>query len=98
MFDPKHPEAEDSFKFDYTDELAAGETISTAEIEVTVINGTDANPSAMLGGSPTVASPFVYVKLIGGVDGVIYCVKCVATTSTGLKKTLEGDLKVDASC
>jgi hypothetical protein len=98
MFDPKRPTEEDSFAFDFTDLLAVGETVASAEITIDVINGTDPNPSAMIAGAPTVASPLVHIKLIGGVEGVIYCVHCLATTSAGLKKQLNGDLKVTEHC
>jgi hypothetical protein len=98
MFDPKTLQEEDSFAFDFTDLLATGETITSALITIDVISGVDANPSAMIAGSPTIAGAFVSVKLIGGVEGVLYCIHCLATCSTGLKKELKGDLRVRADC
>ena len=98
MFDPKTPTEEDSFEFDYTDKLASGETVVSAVITIDVISGVDPSPGSMIGGSPTINSPKVTVKLIGGVDGVLYCVHCLATTSTGLKKPLQSDLRVASGC
>lgn len=98
MFGPKTPQEEDTFEFDYTDMLADGETITDAVISVDVINGADPNPENIIGGLPTITSPKVYVTLIGGVDGVIYCVHCLATTSAGLQKELKSDLKVTSKC
>lgn len=98
MFDPKTVQEEDSFGFDFTDLLAAGETISTAVVTIDVIHGTDPDPSAMIAGSPSVSGNVVSVKLIGGIADVIYCVHCLATTSNGLKKELKSDLRVVAEC
>lgn len=98
MFDPKHPDSEESFAFDFTNLLAAGETIDSALISVSVVNGTDPSPGSMVGGSPTIVTPKVNIKLVGGIDGVIYCVKCVATTNALQDLVLESDLKVTKQC
>lgn len=98
MFDTKAPNEEDSFGFQFEDLLAVGETISSAEISIEVVHGTDANPSAMIAGTATVNGTLVSIKLIGGIEGNIYCVHCLATTSAGLKKELKGDLKITAAC
>jgi len=98
MYDPKTPQEEDSFGFDYTDLLSAGETIVSAAITIDVIDGVDPTPSAMISGTPTIAGPIVSIKLVGGVEGVLYCIHCLATCSTGLKKELKGDLRVQAEC
>lgn len=98
MFSPKTPQEEDSFEFDFTDLLATGETIVSAVITADVIYGTDPNPNNIIGGLPTISTPKVFIKLIGGVAGAIYCVHCLATCSSGLKKELKGDLKILAEC
>lgn len=98
MFDPKTPQEEDSFGFDYTDLLAVGETITSAAITIDVLYGTDPTPNAMIAGSPTIAGPIVSIKLISGIAGVLYCIHCLATCSSGLKKELKGDLYVKANC
>jgi hypothetical protein len=98
MFDPKAVQEEDSFAFDFTDLLSTGETVTGAVITIDVIDGVDPSPSSMIAGSPTVVGAIVSVKLVGGVEGVLYCIHCLATCSTGLEKELKGDLRVQSDC
>ena len=62
MFDPKTPQEEDSFGFDYTDLLSAGETIVSAVVTVDVIDGVDPSPGAIIAGSASVAGPIVSIN------------------------------------
>lgn len=73
----------DNFRFDFTLALTSGETISSAVVTCEVADGTDASPSALLSGSPVVASPNVTQLVIGGLVGVSYYIRCVATLSSG---------------
>jgi hypothetical protein len=57
--------------FDFSPYLAAGQTISAASAAISVYSGTDPTPSAVLG-TVSATSPYAYVKLTGGVVGVIY--------------------------
>jgi len=66
--------------------LNTSETVTTAASSIEVIDGVDANPSAMLSGSAdTTSAPVVAQKIIGGVLGVEYLIKILATTSAGRK-------------
>jgi hypothetical protein len=96
MFDPKHPDSEESFAFDFTDLLATGETVQSAAVTCSVIHGTDPAASSMVQGTPTVQSPKVSIFIVDGVEGVIYRLKCIATTSNGQDLVLESDLLVSA--
>ena len=69
--------------FDFSQSLAAGETISTQVVAATVYSGTDANPSAIISGAATVSGKVVSQKLTGGVSGVLYQLVCTITTSAG---------------
>jgi hypothetical protein len=97
-FSPKTPAGEEFFTLNFVRELAPNETILSAEWTVAVMQGVDANPSAMLSGSPVIVGTKVSQKLIGGVDGVQYCLTCVATTTGPQKIPLFDTLWVRASC
>ena len=97
-FSPKTPSAEELFGLNFIRQLDAGETILSAEWSVTVLQGVDANPAAMLSGPAIISGTKVSQKLIGGVDGVQYCLTCLATTSGGEKIPLFYTLWVRTSC
>ena len=65
--------------FDYSDDLDAGETIASALLSASVQLGLDADPAALLSGLPTISAGVVLQPFHGGVDGVIYTLRCVAT-------------------
>jgi hypothetical protein len=73
----------DNFRFDFSRALGTGETVSSAVVTCEVASGTDASPSALLSGSPAVSSPNVTQLVIGGLVGVSYYIRCVATLSSG---------------
>lgn len=50
----------------------------TPTVAVTLIEGTDATPGAILSGGVTVAGGIVRQRLQGGVDGALYGLKCTA--------------------
>ena len=75
--------------FDFTSQLAIGETISTQSCTCSVYSGTDASPSSVISGSASASGTVVTQKLTGGVLGVIYNVLCTITTSVG--QTLQQD-------
>lgn len=69
--------------FDFSGDMAAMETVTGVALTVTVLRGTDAAPEAMLLGAAQMAGTRVMQSITGGVTGVIYAFKCVATTSAG---------------
>ena len=76
--------------FDFTDGLAAGETIiAPITVTVSVQRGKDATPNAMLNGAATIdaTSKIVLQPVQGGVIGNEYLFEVVATTSN-VKKVL----------
>lgn len=80
--------------FDYTSQLAVGETISTQVVTATVWQGTDATPSTIISGSASASGAIVTQSITGGTLGVIYKLLCTITTSTGQTLLLVGYLAV----
>lgn len=86
--------------FNYANTLAQlpGETIVSAVWRITVLEGTDPNPSAMLAeGEYIISGSHVLHKLVGGVAGTLYEIFCDATLSDGQVITLSETLQVIAS-
>ena len=83
----KDPHAQIVLGFDMARDLASGETLSTPDAAtITVASGTDASPSSMANGSPTVSGTKVLVPVKGGVDGCVYSIEVGCTTSNASKK------------
>lgn len=78
----------------FADRLQYGESINGATVQVTVLSGTDANPSAMLSGSPSFTSSTVTQIITGGVIGVTYMVVFVVTGTGSHNYIKEGRLVV----
>lgn len=81
IFDGKYLGETKTYVFDFTSQLAAGETVSTGVVTATVYSGTDSSPSSIVSGSATVATPRVSQAITAGTLGVTYFVICTATTS-----------------
>lgn len=67
--------------WDFSAQLAVGETISTRTVTATVYSGVDAAPSAIISGAATSSGAVVTQKITAGVSGVIYQLLCQITTS-----------------
>lgn len=76
--------------FDFTSQLAAGETISSQTVSATVYSGIDSSPSAIISGSASVSGAVVTQAITAGVLGVTYELKCQVTTSAGQTLQLTG--------
>src|SRR5674476_101666 len=87
-FPPKLVGETKTLMWDFSSDLAIGETLSTASVVSTVWSGNDPAPSATVSGTATVNNPQVTQKLTGGVAGSIYQLICTAVTSAG--NTLQG--------
>jgi hypothetical protein len=84
------------FSFDFSQVLAASETISTASCSVLVMDGTDANASAILSGSATVSGSKANQRVQNGVSEVTYRLVMTITTSASNTYTAVGDIPVYA--
>jgi hypothetical protein len=69
-------------EFDMLSRLKVGETVATAAVSATVWSGTDAFPSTIISGLPTITGSLVGQKIVGGLPGVIYLVSCAVRSSS----------------
>ena len=67
--------------FDFKKLVGTGETISSAEWQVEVVEGVDAAPGDMESGAPSISGLLVSQLITGGVVGNTYRMICRATTS-----------------
>jgi len=69
------------FSFNFQDQLAVGETISSATVTAAVYSGTDASPSSLISGAASVSGATVSQVIAAGTAGVTYVLTCTAITS-----------------
>ena len=91
MFSNKDPSEIVTLTFDFTNILAAP---LTPAIVPTVVNGSDATPSAILSGVAVVIGSTVTQKITGGLSGVSYKVVCTVNGADGSKYVLADILPV----
>lgn len=82
-----------NYVFDFTSQLAIGETITGGTTSVSVFWGVDANPNA-IASTRTNGSSTVTQLIVGGVLGVIYTIDVQAATSLGQTILLSGALAI----
>jgi len=80
-FQGKYSGETKTYQFDFTSQIAVGETISTQAVTAAVYSGTDASPSAIISGSATASGAVVSQKITAGTVGVTYLLTCTITTS-----------------
>ena len=90
----KDPAEKLDVEFDFADEIAPGETISSAVQSVPVRTGTDASPSALLDGAASIVGLGVIQRVKAGVSGVAYVLRSEVTLSSGRVLVLAGILPV----
>jgi len=79
----------------FSDRLQFGEVINGAAVVISVFSGTDANPSALLVGTPTYdTNGNVTQVLTGGVAGVLYNVVYTVTGTSSHNYVKVGQLAV----
>jgi hypothetical protein len=82
-------------EFDFT---ALAASVSAPIITIAATYGReDANPSAMLSGSPTVTGAEVRQRVTGGQAGTTYTLRCVADAADGSRYVLTATLPVAAA-
>lgn len=69
--------------FDSNPALRSGETVDSQLVTIRVLSGVDANPSAMLIGSPSTIAGVTYQMIAAIEEGCLYEVKCKNTTTDG---------------
>lgn len=78
--------------FDFTSQLAVGETLSSASVACTVWSGTDPSPGGLVSGSASISGAIVTQGITGGLLGVVYELACSVTTSLGQTLQITGYL------
>lgn len=94
LWEAKDPAEKLTATFDFSNEIAGGESISSASLACTVISGTDASPEQVLNGAATISGSSVLQPFQGGISGVTYDLRCVATLSSGRVLVLAATLPV----
>jgi len=80
--------------FDFTSQLATGETITGAPtVTISVVSGVDTNPSSHLIGSPSVSGNIVSQVIGTLVGGVVYNLVATISTNSGGTRTLNAHLQ-----
>lgn len=96
-FSTKDPDEVWQLSVDFSKILASGETISSSTWSVTAYTGTDASPSSILSGIPSIVGTKSKHTVIDGLDGVVYRIKATAETSLGNTYVGIGFLPVEES-
>lgn len=91
---PKSPATKANYQFDFTDQLASGETISTQTVVASLYSGVDADPSQLIAGAATQSSGIVTQAIKKGLAGNIYQLTCTVTTSGNLTLQRSGLLAI----
>lgn len=80
--------------FDFTSKLAVGETISSAAVTAAVYSGSDAVPTSIVSGGPSISGAVVTQNFTAGILGTIYQVTCTVQTSLSHTFQLSGYLAI----
>jgi hypothetical protein len=92
----KRPDEREYFAFDFAPILTTGESVVSATWTVTVVDGVDPDPNAMVSGNNTIQGSIVSRLIIGGVAGVTYRLHCLAHTNIGQRLEICEDLAVES--
>ena len=80
--------------FDFSGQLVAGETITSADVEIAVYSGEDANPAAVLASAASISGGVISQLVAAPLAGILYTLTCFATTSLGRLPAIQGVLAV----
>ena len=87
-YDPANPDESEVYGLDFTNDLASGETILTVTSDLTVFDGTDADPTSHLSGSPSVSGATASQRLVDLTSGVTYTLSFNVVTTMSNTLTL----------
>lgn len=80
--------------FNFQGKLQYGESLNGNAVSCVLYSGTDANPSAMLVGTPVMTATTVTQSVAGGIAGNLYTLVCVATGTNSHNYSMECRLAV----
>ncbi len=84
------------YEFDFSGDLASGETFSTMTVTASVYSGVDASPQNIVSGAEVNDNPRVKQLFTGGVLGTIYIILCTVVTSAGQTLQRAGYLAIQS--
>ena len=87
-FPPLDPAARRVLAFNFSPDLAAGDTLAAASVLPALQAGEDVTPQAILVGLPVIQGARVLQLATGRADDNAYTLKCIASTSAGEVLTL----------
>lgn len=82
-FDPVEPTTERWFYFDFGPQLGTGETIVSAQWNITVVQGVDPSPGSRQLSQPAIVGTEIGAFCGNFLAGVTYSLEATATTSAG---------------
>jgi hypothetical protein len=93
---PKDPAEAKLVRFEFSTEIEAGSTIQSLTRTITTLAGTDASPSSVLDGSPTIDNANLYAlqRVKDGLADCDYEIRMLATDNAGLKHLIVATLPV----
>jgi len=93
-FSRKRIDEDKKLSWDFANDMAAAETISTKTVTATVHSGTDASPSNIVSGGAVSSGQVVTQLIVDGLEGVTYMLEFEITTDQGQKLHGVGLLEV----
>lgn len=91
MFSAKDPDEIITLTFDFTNITSA---VSNPVLSITVVEGTDPTPAAMLSGAAQIVGAKVLQKITGGVSSVRYDIRCQIDSPDGNRYVLADVLPI----
>lgn len=82
------PAARRVLAFNFTADLASGDTLASATVVAALQAGSDDNPAQILVGLPAIEGARVLQLAAGRAHGNAYTLKCIASTTAGEVLTL----------
>lgn len=95
IFNPKLAGSDEIVPFDFISKLNDGEVILSAVVNIAVYTGVDPAVTLQTTGGITINGSIVNQKVLGGLPGVTYEVRCTANTNLGQVLILVGFLNVE---
>ena len=87
-FSRKRIDEDKKLSWDFANDMASAETISTKTVTATVHSGTDASPGNIVSGGAASSGQVVTQLIVDGLEGVTYMLEFEITTDQG--QTLHG--------
>lgn len=91
LVEPKDPQETITVGFDFSEVTT---TPTSPTVSVSVRLGNETTPTLLASGSPVISGAVVYQRFVGGADPIDYNLKCLATTPSGDRLSVDCVLAV----